>query len=307
MIKVDIFSESDFVLQIESQQFELCKKNYLSTTINSNSSILIKCFPLGSNKISLPFIVKLFEKNGEVVSFCDNVKIYKFNSYTEVHISEIIVETLSSCFLKKITLENSEQILVRVNTNSVVFETPEFSKLVKVKFLTCDVISIKNFTLAYGKSQTNHLIVFNPQDSSCQVYEYEQLEFGENSVKILETCNNSVNIKRLVTLTFGESVTMSIELFYANSLTSSVPNEKILPIMFFDYLKLGNVSSAKKMLDDSISNNISDQALLGFFGEFNKVFLKSTNPIVCNVYYFDHAKAYTFDIENNKICDISES
>lgn len=303
-MNIKIFSENNFLVVVQENQFELSKTNHLDIILEEEKCFL-KFFPLNSNRYSLPFCLKLENKNRQLKGNLDNIKIYHIKNCYEIFVEPKTIYSNKKIQYEKINYTGGS-IDVSIYENYICFEGKNYCESKEIEIKKADIEYINGNIFVVGENKNTKLCCnFNINSKQITTLEYEQIEKSANNLKILSDKNTIAGHKVLTTFTFDKTglIQNSAELYYSNNPKLSTKSE-LIPFMFLESLKIDDTKHINSFLSHNLQS-LSKDTLSEFFGDYNYIRLSSLHPIVYTL-YGKSAKQFEFNINNNIIFDINE-
>ena len=257
-------------------------------------------------KTSLPFCLQIKTQKNELICNSDNIRIYKVLSHYEIFIEPFFIAFQAHCTTESLVVGKTNCI-VNVWDNKVEFLTKDHSEVCDVQITDPIFKTVNGNAIIIGSNETQKVCaIFCAKTSKTEIIYAEQIEFDENKLHLLCDCFSHKEHKILRTYNFSENgYTISAPELYAtpNNLHKNYVSE-LIPYLFLETLRVGDENLAKSYLLENLQQT-NFSAFAEYFGDYEKINLHSTSPLVYIIYSTTEAKAFEFDMQNDKISDIN--
>ena len=305
MKKIRIFCELPYLIELATENFLVDNSNYLE--VQSEKELFFKCYPIDQPKNSLPFCFLLKQKIDKVESNCQNIKIFNFKDRCDVFVEQFVIESTKIVHTSTFAIKNTKYTIVcyedkiKINCTSgeYIFETPITSVCIDTGFGFLNFLTTFEDKKTYTRFDTSTKKFSSIKGNKIQIEE-DKILVQTNFCDILEhtkICEYKNN---------GSLEYQKTEFYTKRTLDQTNLNNKLLPIVFFESVKLEDYKTAQCILDENLSKNLNQDTIKQFFGDIDAVFLTSKEPLVYTIYCNDNASDYHIYLKDNKIQDIEK-
>lgn len=312
-MKIGISTMFDCVIDCKGQKYTFFKNtSFLELEMQNQEEVFLLFYPINDDKlISYASVLKIENNTLNFDKAHLKYNIDNLGNYELIYLPF----KLSLNALKKVykNIKNDFNLfVVLADKNFVCFDDGEemffeefIGELNHYEFLTIS----NNPSIMLKTDVGQHLFVLNIQKSKIEIF-FGQIELKENGIICVTDEKNDFAKHALITeykFENGELVTISNELLYARSEPQISTNAKIVPLAFFEAVKIKNFSLAKEYLTQNLARQVSKEILEGYFGELDKI--KPYNFQVDKGYYIsvisgEKSKIFRIKIQDAKIDEI---
>ena len=143
------------------------------------------------------------------------------------------------------------------------------------------------------------LIAYNSQKNTAKVFNAKEILIDENGFSLIDSAFGYSSISQILYVD-EEGLKVRKKDFISSSL--STPTET-LSYQFLNSVKIGDFDKALSMLSPNLNNRLNKDSLKAYFGNISYFYM--LNPQSAYAISNDKNVVYEFQIENNKIRDIS--
>ena len=315
----------DALVEIKNESFELTSNKITSFLLNSEeNNIKINFYPLDNkNKTSIPFCLVANIEKGVVVTKSENASLIKYphdNLLLEVE-PFLLYDTVLGEHTKKLSLQEGDCTiyysrgsagLVKIENSADTLQF-QFSKGIN----TLDARASKNtiFIWAENHSKRYSIAIVDTTNNSLELKRLE-------NVDLLEVDNNTIKTFRNLHTAGGHGIvgeyplknlSGKYKLVKTGDKPSFCSDEKLIPYYFVDAIRVKDLALARTFLSQPLSNILDDAHLELFFGDFysfGQNLGEDIFPEDVALFYDQNgiktAKIFHFSIQNGKITDITE-
>lgn len=304
MKNVRIFSEQNFVLEIDGKNYYLDDTNHIDIC-GCSKDVIVKAYPVEQEASSIPFCFKLSSVNGNIESLTKNIKTYNLPSRCDVFVSPFLISQGICLYTNYHTIKNvrytvacyGDKIKISSNKGEYTYEqnldsAESYSDANNIKILT-------------KHKNTKTFVVFSCQKNIFSKVSGNKIEINENKISTLSYINDMAKHVKVSKYTLLDDIKKdSDELFMESENAKKCTVSCLVPYNFFEAIKCGDFSLAKTFLSESLC--LTSEAMKQYFGEFKEIKLFSVSPLVYTLYKDNEARDYHIEMLGDKIVDISD-
>ena len=304
----------------------LSEDDCLILDITNKSEIIVKSDVLFSDdepNISYAILLKIDGNNIEFYN--SHIKIVKYpNNYYKIYLKKLFIEK-----------NNSENIIASNNIldcDIKIFDTyPQkitFVKNSKIyeKILKFNINEEQLYQLDYIHNWLGEVTMFeaykyldNNKKECCVIFNTigeilletsnDKIEINENYITTLDALNDISN-HGYVCVYKLEKNKINLEknyTVYLNNIPKKPANDYAIIWAYLEALNIGNLKLARTFLSDELNNLLSDENIVGYFGDYcemDKNWINDNQNIVWVIRNNKMAYGYIFEIEQQKIYNI---
>ena len=271
-------------------------------------------------------------------SICYTAEIKIFNSIIKTNSNFLEITNYDDVNFEikvlpmNVVIKKTQQIIQKIEINQNIFatlfddgnlnlqistKTKIFNYILKEKIsnLKCDYFNENNneFLFFYGKTHKNqdYLLIF--YNFFC-IFENagDVIEFTKNEIKVLNEQNDISQhaIIQIYSFQDGEFLLKDEYTALLQNEIKMVDDENLIPWAFCEAVNLSNIKLARKYLDATLNELLTDDHILTFFGnycEFTWNKYQNAKNIICFLYGEKEktCKHFLFEISENKITNIT--
>ena len=307
MTHIKIFSNYNFLICGKEFEDEVCDFCYVDVFLENNEKCYLKFFPLEQSNFSIPFCICINNFENKVECDAQNIKIYKVLSHYEIFVEPYILNTKNSCTSKTLQIAKST-CKINVWENKIEFLTNKFCHSENISITSPSFESIGGCAIIYGKHKnSNACIIFCCNSKICKTIFYDQLEIDNKKLKLLCNLQTFPEHKVLQTYSFSENEfsLQDIELYCNPTQNRQQYPTEIIPYLFLECIRAKDFVFAKKFTSEALET-FSANAYQNYFGDFERISLYSTKPLIYILYNNKTATVFEFNVNNDKITDINK-
>lgn len=253
----------------------------------NQNSFTLTFFPF--EKKYLPFSCKCFFESNNLICKSEQCKILQlpnhyyelqfkplnFNQSKPLRISNNIVETpIGKISVNISSFKYSENAYVEIiHNNNIIFEY-EIQDIEKLVSVNGQYVGNEYFIMIKGIIQDyEHLLVLHINNSLSFALELlaHQIEIEQDCIKVLTKCfdihkHGKVNVYSIVD---GQLIKTDSYLVLINE--KKQIKKEFIPYAFFESLRVGDIKLSREYLTDELNEDIDDEHLQAYFGDFKEV------------------------------------
>ena len=274
--------------------------------LDANSELLFESpeklliYPLSHvNKNCYPFVLDL---SGEEKSRF--YKKFELKGYDLFYISNL--PFVNNEIIEKVTI-NQKEFKVILNEGYLKIETDKMAKTLPLNNLFDDfeIQTIENFVLIHLISEKECLCIFNAENDNINFFEGNKIEIFEKRISITRELNDIARHIIFESYEIKNSIIEKVDsgLKHSFEFENIIKNPNLVPLAFLEAIKYEDFELAKFYLNDKLSSTPNNQ-----FKEYFKTFSKiiPLEKLTYGLVSGDKLKVFHFQMENNKIAEISE-
>lgn len=294
MKDIRIFSEKEFLIEINSSSYEINENKYIM--LHNPTSFVLKVFPIEQQKESLPYAIKIDTTLNKISSPNECIKIYKLNNSYDIFVYPFLISS-SVCLFTNSHLIKNTKYTISCYTDRVEIFSNDGKYTYETELNNCSSSESEKYIFILSKLKNyKKLIIFNT--NSCvfsQIYG-TQIEINKKEIKCLTPLNDSLNHYKLTTYSLSNMEIKDHQLYIKSKAKNSTLN-KVIICNFIDCLKVQDYDNANLFLKNKLPSN----SLAQFFGAIDCYRVEEDNIVTI---YNNIASQYKFDILEGKIIDI---
>lgn len=264
----------------------------LNATLQNNENFIINIEPLEKSE-NLNFSYKIFVKNEneQLKILSQNIENYNYNNKHFIFLKPLYCT-------KNVNLVKTTQKYTILNALTTSIATKKSAINLPDIFTFVNEQKINNSTLLTFESldtkKSKYIVVLLNDEIIFNDY-YNQIKL-DKKIEILSLVND---ITKHAIKTIIENDKINQTIVYKENKPKLVTNEKIIPLVFLQALKINNIKLCKYYLSENLKEKASLNLLKNYFGDFVKV-----DYFLNNYYLFyktGEAKVFKYEIIKNKI------
>lgn len=328
MLKSIIHFVADFpvVLFVNGINIGSLQKSYhtLSIEVEEEKSLMLEIKPISSNNFydSICYMAEIVIFDGNIKTNSRHLEITNYDGINfEIKVLPInVLLNKTEKVVEEIKINNDMQAVffdngvfyVEINTKNKVFRYALKEKINNIKI---DHFNQNNteFLLFCGKTPKNqdYLIIFGNFFCNLEICA-DVIEISHTEIKVLNYQNDIARHATIQIYSFknGELVLSDTYTAFVDGEAHTTQDTKLIPLAFCEAIKIGNTKLARSYLDQNLNEMLSDEHLLTFFGDHNKIQWNKygqKEQTICFLYGSKNktCKTYYFEIKENKITNIT--
>ena len=307
MKNLKIFSNENFLLEIDNKNYFLEETKFLEVLNCEKNNLLIKAYPIDQSYLSIPFCINLENENFNVKSQSSCVKVYNFKNRAEIFIKPFLLSSNIIVYTASHTVKNIKYTITCYEDRIKIFSSKgEYVYEVNMINASSFVVD-NNINILCNKKNNKSLIAYNVTNNVFSQVDGDQIQIDGNNIKTLQNINDMAkHIKVCSFVQENEILIKEQSLYTKNTQVKNANNNLLVPYNFFEALKVQDMNLARKFLSLNLQQNLKDDQLLGYFGNFEKIGILSLSPLCYTLYSNLNAKDYEISMTDNKISEINE-
>lgn len=313
-MKISIKSEFNCLLMVDDNKFLLEDGvERVEIEVDKNAHIILLVYPT-KHKNLLPYAVDIECDKSSVVTASQNVELIQVGDEEfELVLRKNKVNKIGGGQTYSFEEDNVLLVIVEGQPNLFFARTPQgggfFEFECEIKQVAFEIKNQVPYFIA-STAEGKYLCVYCPIKQTFYDFKAVKVEINENVIIVVENLGGHAKHGRLTQLELTEEVGVEIksqDLLYAKGEPVRATNAKALPFAFFQSIKVGDFNLAKTYLSKSLQEIVSNEMLVEYFGDFDKVipynFHQDHGTYLC-VVSKKVVKVFSFKIESAKIIEI---
>ena len=271
-MKLGIMSNFDCLLEIDGKRYEMISNfSRIEILLENSEELSALVYPINARGlISYAFSI---DKNNILKSNLDVCKIGE-DEFELVLAPHYLLG--HNFFKKKFKFENLNFALSISYINVLSCEDDEgevflefYEKLDSFKF---DVFN--GTAYFHAKTMRNYeiLVLYDKKNHTFFKFESETFEFNDKFIEFISSQDTIPKHGKHYKILFeGGEFTIEEELIYLKGFPQKIKNQNLLPYAFFEAIKIKDFELAKSYLSEKLKSNITDEILVEYFGEYDKI------------------------------------
>ena len=307
MKDLKIYSNKSFLLEIENQNYFLEQTNYVEILNCEKNNLLIKVYPINQSHLSIPYCINLESENSNIKTQSACVKVYNFKNRTELFINPFLIASNIVVYTASHTIKNIKYTISCYEDRIKIFSSKgEYVYETNIVSASSFVVE-NNINILCNHKNGKTLVVFNVSNNVFSQVDGDKIEIDGNNIKTQQNIDDMA--KHIKVCSFVQEADITIKensLYTQNPQIKNANNKLLVPYNFFEAIKVQDFNLAKTYLDSNLKENLTEEQLLNYFGNFEKIGILSFSPLCYTLYYSQDAKDYEITMLNDKISEINE-
>ena len=302
-----IFANNSFLIEIEKSNYLLEPNEYIEILNCEKPNLLLKIYPIDQINLSIPYCLNLKLDKNKVSCGCLCSKIYDFKNRVEIYLEPFLIQSNIVLYTNSHTVKNNRYAVAcfedRIKISSL---KGEYTYEIQLSSASSFVYE-NNINILCNFKDKKSLVSFNVVNNVFNCINGDKIEIEENKVKTLTNFNDMAKHIRVCEYVLKDDFELENQSLYTKDVEKKSSScSKLIPYNFFESIKVRDFTQAKTYLSDNLKDNITDEQLLQYFGEFQQIEILSLDPLRYTLYSTNFAKDYEITMQNNKISEINE-
>lgn len=307
MKDLKIYSNYNFLLEIENSNYFLESTNYVEVLNCEKNNLLIKAYPVDQSNLSIPFCINIESQNLDIKTQSECVKVYNFAHRAEIFVKPFLISSNIVVYTASHTVKNVKYTISCYEDRIKIFSSKgEYVYETDITSASSFVVD-NNINILCNNKKGKTLVVFNVSNNVFSHVCGDKIEIDGNNIKTQQNINDMAKHIRVCSFVQNEDITLkNKDLYTENSKNKSAKNNLLIPYNFFEAIKVEDFNLARTYLATPLKDNLTDEQLASYFGNFENIGILSFSPLCYTLYSSQNAKDYEIYLQGNKINEINE-
>ncbi len=307
MKNLRIFSNKNFLLEIENSNYFLEPTNYVEVSNCEKNNLLLKIYPVDQSNLSIPFCINIESEKSNIKTQNECVKVYNFNNRAEIFISPFLISSNIVVYTASHTVKNTKYTISCYENRIKIFSSKgEYVYETDITNASSFVVN-NNINILCNNDKGKTLVVFNVLNNVFSQVGGDKIEIDGDTIKTQQNINDMAQHICVCSFVQNDDLTLKEKEIYTKTpQIKSTKNSLLVPYNFFEAIKVEDFKLAKTYLSTQLQNNLTNEQLSSYFGHFDNIGILSLSPLCYTLYSNQDAKDYEISLRNDKIVEINQ-